>query len=169
MERIETVEATAAFPTMNWGAIVAGWAVALGIAALLHLGGTALGLSLVHPHAGEGGGKAIAIGVSLWIVLTWAGAMFVGGLFASWFDGRNDTMMGAMHGLSVWGLAIAVVLVLMMLGGMPGHRGHREGGMPPMHAAAMAESHGAVGADMAVLHAQLMRAVRQQGDRKSVV
>lgn len=163
MERIETVETSdiGPFPTMNWGAIVAGFSVALGIAAMLCLGGMALGLGAIHAHEGEGAAKAIGIGASIWMLLTCAGALFVGGMFASWFDGRNDTMVGAMHGLSVWGLTIAVILLVMALGGH--HRMHRGPGGEPMHAAMMAESHGMVGADMAILHARLARAVRRDG------
>ncbi|HEY2346649.1 MAG TPA: hypothetical protein VGH80_12360 [Xanthomonadaceae bacterium] len=159
MERIETVETAGVepFPTMNWGAIVAGWTMALGIGVLLCLGGLALGLGATHAHMGEGTAKAIGMGAAVWILLTWAGALFVGGMFASWFDGKNDTMMGAMHGLSVWGLSIATTVVLLVLAG---HHAHRSPAGDRMHGAVMAKGDGLVEADLAVLHMQLERAVR---------
>ncbi|HEU5442359.1 MAG TPA: hypothetical protein VFU61_00945, partial [Steroidobacteraceae bacterium] len=41
------------------------------------------------------------------IILTWAAALWSGAMFASWFDGRNDTEMGVVRGLTVWGLSMA--------------------------------------------------------------
>jgi len=60
--------------------------------------------------------KGIGIGTALWMVLTWAVALFLGGMFASWFDGKTDRTVGALHGITVWGLSIAVTLLLVALG-----------------------------------------------------
>jgi hypothetical protein len=94
-------------PTMNWGAIFAGWVVAIGIAGLLFTGGLALGLSAVDANNSDVTTKAIGTGAAIWMILTWVGSMFVGGMFASWFDGKDDATMGTMHGVTVWGLSAA--------------------------------------------------------------
>jgi len=117
MEQVNTVSTTAtAHPTMNWGAILAGWVVAAGIAEVLFVGGLALGFSVLDaPNDGATG--SIGAGIAAWVVLTWAAAMFVGGMFASWFDGKNDTTMGTMHGVTVWGLSV-VTSGLMLFPGL---------------------------------------------------
>lgn len=38
--------------------------------------------------------KAIAVGALVWLILTSGAALWIGSMFASWFDGGNDTEMG---------------------------------------------------------------------------
>lgn len=103
-------------PTMNWGAVFSGWVLATGVAALLYVGGLALGFSAFDPRNTEMIDKGIGIGGALWVVLTWGGSLFLGALFASWFDGRNDAEMGAVRGLTVWGLAMSATGLLVVTG-----------------------------------------------------
>jgi hypothetical protein len=94
-------------PTLRWGPVWAGWFVASGTALLLYAFGMAVGFSAFDP----GDETAVAHGVSggaiVWVILTWAAALWTGAMFASWFDGRNDTEMGVVRGLTVWGLSMA--------------------------------------------------------------
>ncbi|HEX4025008.1 MAG TPA: hypothetical protein VHX52_09950 [Steroidobacteraceae bacterium] len=124
MESSEVIRGTtlAVHPTLSWGAVFAGWFVATAVAATLYAFGLALGFSALNPYdtvaaasgAATGGSAAGAI---LWIILTWAGALFIGSIFASWFDGRNDTEMGVVRGLAVWGLSVTTT-ALVMSGGL---------------------------------------------------
>lgn len=115
MEELNTVStATVTHPKMNLSAIFAGWVVAVGIFGLLFTGGLAIGYSAFGNEAAVAAG-GIGYGTAAWLILTWAGALFVGGMFASWFDGRNDTTMGTMHGVTVWGLFVAASAVMMAL------------------------------------------------------
>jgi hypothetical protein len=50
------------------------------------------------------------------MALTWIVSLFLGGMFASWFDGRDDETVGCMHGVTVWGLSIAMSGLLLALG-----------------------------------------------------
>jgi hypothetical protein len=117
MERLNTVTtATVSVnPSMNLGAIVAGWLVAVGIFGLLFTGGLALGYS-GYPANATVTATGMGYGTATWLILTWAGALFVGGLFASWFDGKDDPTMGTMHGVTVWGLFVTASLLTMALG-----------------------------------------------------
>jgi hypothetical protein len=103
-------------PVMQWGAVFAGWFVATGTAMLLYAFGMAVGLSTFDPR----NAAAVAHGVSpaaiVWTILTWAAASWTGGMFASWFDGRNDTEMGVVRGLTVWGLSMAATGLLIASG-----------------------------------------------------
>src|ERR1700730_7909098 len=120
MEHIHTattaVVDTHAYATMRWGAIIGGWLVATGIASLMYVAGLALGFSAFDPYNARATAKGIGIGTAIWMVLTWAVSLFLGGMFASWFDGRADQTVGCLHGVAVWGLSIAASGLLLAVG-----------------------------------------------------
>jgi hypothetical protein len=93
-------------PVMRWGAVFAGWFVATGSALLLYAFGLAVGFSAINPNDAATVAHGVSAGAFVWMVLTWGAALWTGGMFASWFDGRNDTEMGVVRGLTVWGLAM---------------------------------------------------------------
>jgi hypothetical protein len=163
IERTEIVALSQ--PSMNWGAIIAGWLVAVGVALLMYVGGLAMGFTVFDPYDAEATAKGLGIGTALWMIVTWIVALLLGSMFASWFDSRDDRNMGVMHGITVWGLSIATSGLLLALcvgsaigngsGMMGGARlGAHAHGMPHggQHAAADAR---------VVLQAQLMQRVRQ--------
>ncbi|WEN14410.1 hypothetical protein PY254_14385 [Rhodanobacter sp. AS-Z3] len=114
IERSTMVEVTQ--PSMRWGAIIAGWLVAVGIAFLLYVGGLAMGFTAFDPNDAQATAKGIGMGTAAWLVLTWVVSLLIGGMFASWFDGRDDETTGVMHGVTVWGLSIAASGLLLALG-----------------------------------------------------
>jgi hypothetical protein len=95
--------------TMNWGAIFGGWLVAMGIAFLIYVGGLAVGFDGFDPY------DAAATSTAIWIILTWAVSLFIGGMFASWFDGKADQTVGTLHGITVWGLSVTASALLFMV------------------------------------------------------
>ncbi|MEO8999093.1 MAG: hypothetical protein ABI227_01370 [Rhodanobacter sp.] len=101
---------------MSWSAIIAGWLVATAVAGLLYVAGLALGFAAFNPHDMAAAAKGIGVGTAIWLIVTWAAGLFVGGLFASWFDGKADETMGAMHGIAVWGLSITATALWLSLG-----------------------------------------------------
>jgi hypothetical protein len=103
-------------PVMRWGAIFAGWFVATGTALMLYAFGLAIGFSAINPHDAATVAHGLSTGAIAWIVLTWAAALWAGGMFASWFDGRNDTEMGVVRGLTVWGLSMAATALTIASG-----------------------------------------------------
>ncbi|MDE2051812.1 MAG: hypothetical protein KGL45_02005 [Gammaproteobacteria bacterium] len=105
--------AVAEHPVMRWGAIFAGWFMATGTALLLYAFGLAVGFSAVNPRDAETVAHGLSAGAVVWMILTWGAALWVGGMFASWFDGRNDTEMGVVRGLTVWGLSMAATGLAM--------------------------------------------------------
>ncbi len=155
-------------PTMNWGAIIAGWLVAVGIAFLLYVAGLAMGFSAFDPQDAGATAKGIGMGTCVWLVLTWVVSLLLGGMFASWFDGRDDQTTGVMHGVTVWGLSIAAsgLLLALGIGGAIGSGANLVSGAPGgMHGHGMAHRGGsAMGGDAStLLQAQLMQQVRQTG------
>lgn len=103
-------------PVMRWGAIFAGWFVATGTALLLYAFGMAVGFSALDPRNAAAVAHGVSAGVIVWVILTWAAALWTGGMFASWFEGRNDTEMGVVRGLTVWGLSMAATGLVMASG-----------------------------------------------------
>jgi hypothetical protein len=100
-------------PVIRWGAIFAGWFVATGTALLLYAFGLAVGFSAVNPRDAAAVAHGLSAGAIVWIVLTWAAALWAGGMFASWFDSRNDTEMGVIRGLTVWGVSMTATALAM--------------------------------------------------------
>jgi hypothetical protein len=152
-------------PRMSWGAIIAGWLVATGVAGLLYVAGLALGFAAIDMHDTDATAKGIGIGTALWFVLTWVTALLLGGMFASWFDGRADETEGSMHGVAVWGLSVTTTALWLALGFAHAmHGGAAMGGGHDSPARAMA---GASGNEaMLVLHANVTRMIeRADGTR----
>jgi hypothetical protein len=103
-------------PVMRWGPVFAGWFVATGTALLLYAFGMAVGFSALDPRSPAAIAHGASAGAMAWVILTWAAALWTGGMFASWFDGRNDTEMGVVRGLTVWGLSMAATALVVASG-----------------------------------------------------
>ena len=101
---------------LRWSAIIGGWMVATGIASLMYVAGLAIGFTAFDPYNAAATAKGIGTGTAIWMVLTWAVSLFLGGMFASWFDGRADQTVGSLHGVAVWGLSIAASGLLLAVG-----------------------------------------------------
>jgi hypothetical protein len=102
--------------TMRWGAIVAGWLVATAVASLMYVAGLAIGFSAFDPYNSTMTAKGIGMGTVAWIVLTWAVSLLLGGMLASWFVARQDQTVGALHGITVWGLSVVAGGLLFAMG-----------------------------------------------------
>lgn len=118
---------------ISWGAVFAGWVVSFGIALLFYQLGTAIGLTALDPMQQSAGAMArgFGIGTGIWVVLTWVVSLFLGGLFASRLAGRGDSTVGMLHGMTVWGIAtlLTVVLGLMGAAGLFGAAANAVGGI----------------------------------------
>lgn len=101
---------------ISWTAIFSGWLVALGFAWLFYVTGVAVGFSAFDVNASEAVAKGVGIGTTIWVILTWAASLFLGGMFASWVDARPNATVGALHGVAVWGLASGMTLLLAAMG-----------------------------------------------------
>ncbi|MEO9078793.1 MAG: hypothetical protein ABI268_05725 [Rhodanobacter sp.] len=152
-------------PSLSFKAIFAGWFIATGVAALLYLAGLALGFSSFNAWDVAGSAKGIGIGTAIWMVITWVAALFLGGMFASWFDGRNDDTTGAVHGITVWGVSMVATAIWVAVGLSQAVTTH--GAIAGMHVgqtgAATAHSTPAAPAAVMVLDANIARLISTDG------
>lgn len=103
---------------VSWGAIIAGWVVAAGVAWLFYQLGAAIGLTVADPAQDDAGalGKGLSIGAGVWVVVTWMASLFMGGWFAGRMSGRATVRNGALHGMAVWGFTAVISIVVGFMG-----------------------------------------------------
>lgn len=108
---------------LSWGAVFGGTAVTLITAMMLILLGISIGLFAVEPASEENPFGGMATGSTIWWILSWLVALFLGGWITSRFAGLQRKFDGALHGTVTWSLTFLVSLLLltntvgMILGG----------------------------------------------------
>lgn len=103
---------------VSWGAIIAGWVVAAGVAWLFYQLGAAIGLTVADPAQDDAAalGKGLSIGAGVWVVLTWMVSLFAGGWYAGRMAGRATVRNGALHGVAVWGFTAVLSIIVGFIG-----------------------------------------------------
>lgn len=96
---------------VNWAAIFVGWILSFGIAWILYLLGSAIGLTAVGVTE-ENIATGLAWSTAIWIILTWGVSMYLGGYFAGRLSGNRAQPTGSVHGVAVWALATVLGLIL---------------------------------------------------------
>jgi hypothetical protein len=100
------------FGGVNWASAFFGWLVSVGIAAilvgLLSAAGAAFGFSDVSDAEAEANAETIGIVGGLLLLLVFGAAYYLGG----YVSGRLSRFDGARQGLAVWGIGLAVTLLL---------------------------------------------------------
>tara|TARA_R110002124_G_scaffold233235_6_gene398392 strand:+ start:47295 stop:48005 length:711 start_codon:yes stop_codon:yes gene_type:complete len=98
---------------VDWASILAGAAVATGIAFVFTTFGAAIGLSLISPYTGEGSAMAALIATASWLLWTTISSFMAGGYIAGRMRRRMDnasadevSVRDGIHGLTTWGVAI---------------------------------------------------------------
>jgi hypothetical protein len=109
------------FGGLDWPAAFFGWLVAIGLAtmlvALLAAAGTALGITATAtPGTVPAVADSIGVAGGLLLALALLVAYFAGGYVA----GRMARFDGLRQGLAVWGIALAITLVLAAAGALLG-------------------------------------------------
>jgi hypothetical protein len=108
---------------LSWGAVFGGTAVTLTTVMLLMLLGISIGFFAVEPASEENPFGGVATGSTIWWVLSWLVALFLGGWISSRFAGLQRKFDGALHGIVTWALTFLVSFLLltntvgMILGG----------------------------------------------------
>lgn len=119
---VEIVESPAtarvySHPLVDWGAVIAGTLVAIGIGFTLLLLGVAIGATAMNPWQGASEqGPAWTVGGGLWVVFSQLFALQVGAFVAARAARWPDHHSGMLQGLVVWALAFTVAAGVMGFG-----------------------------------------------------
>lgn len=107
--------------TFRWGAVIAGFFVAIGAQIILMAIGGALGFSAAAVGGAGEVAQGIGIAAGIWMVLSPIVSLFLGGLAASYVARPITKGSGAFHGVMVWCLATVFGLyILSAFAGMVG-------------------------------------------------
>jgi hypothetical protein len=90
---------------IRWGAVVAGFAVGVGVHLLLTLIGVAGGFAAFGAGA-RPGGNSISIAAALWNTLSMLISAFVGGYVAARTSSLRRSTDGVLHGIVAWGATV---------------------------------------------------------------
>lgn len=114
--RVERVEAEVpAWQKVRWGAVFAGFVIALVTQMLLTVLGLAVGLTAVDPRQGAPGSE-LGWGAAVWGVVSLLCSLFVGGYVAGRLAGVFRKGDGAMNGVLVWALLLLATVWLVSSG-----------------------------------------------------
>lgn len=103
-------------PLLSWGAILGGLVFVVAISWLLNLLGMALGTSIADATDGEAMTSGLGTATVVWLVISSLVAYFVGSLLTARLSGKVDNTVGMLHGMTLWGLATTLMLVLSYWG-----------------------------------------------------
>jgi hypothetical protein len=123
-----TAEPTALKPTIQWGPILGGAAIATAAGVILLTFGAAVGLSVTSPYEGEGLSPiAFAIGAGLYFLWVQIMSFFMGGYVTGRLCGQAPgasehevDVRDGLNGLVMWGVAViaAGFIALVGIGGI---------------------------------------------------
>ena len=124
MTTLDIVEQPATRSNVEWGAVLAGAAIATAVALILLAFGAALGLGVSSPYDGEGL-EPVAFAVAAGLYLLWVQVMsfFLGGYVATRLKARTPSLTehevdvrDGLHGLLVWGVGVIAAAVIAFAG-----------------------------------------------------
>lgn len=107
---------------INWGAVIAGTALALVVQLILNMIGVTVGGSVLSPMDGDNPtATSFSIGAGLWWAASGIIGAFIGGLAAGRLSGVPKESTAGWHGLTAW--AFTTLVVFYMLGSAAGNIG----------------------------------------------
>lgn len=118
IDTTRTIKAEADLPAwqrVRWGAVFAGFVIALVTQMLFTVLGLAIGLTAVDPREGAPG-QAFGWGAAVWGGVSLLCSLFVGGYVAGRFSGVLRSGDGAMNGVLVWALSLLATVWLVSTG-----------------------------------------------------
>ncbi len=101
-------------PLISWGAIFAGMVFVIAASWLMVLLGSAIGVSIAdfgNVTSNEDFAEGLGIGAILWLMFSALVVFFLSGLLAGRLSGKPDHTVGMLHGLTLWSLGTAMMIV----------------------------------------------------------
>lgn len=110
---------------ISWGAIIAGFIIAVVINLTLNLLGVGIGIGAVDPASQDAVPQSLGIGAIIWYLLSIIISLVAGGWVAAHLSGIPERMSGILHGLLTWSLftIFSFYLLTSAIGGALGVTG----------------------------------------------
>lgn len=102
---------------VDWGAVWAGMFTFIGIWSVFGLLGAAIFASSANPGAARPI-SGMGWGMSIWAIVLTIIAMWFAGMETGRLAEASDRHHGVLHGMTMFGLSMAAVLLIVVLGGM---------------------------------------------------
>lgn len=102
---------------VDWGAVWAGMFTFIGIWSVFGLLGAAIFASSANPSAARPI-TGMGWGESIWAIVLTIIAMWVGGMVTGRLAKASDRQHGVLHGMVMFGLSMAAVVLIVLFGGM---------------------------------------------------
>jgi hypothetical protein len=97
----------------SWGAVFAGMFVTIVLQIMLTLLGTAIGMAIVNPLSQQSPSQELAIGSSVWLLVSGLISVWVGSCIAGRLSGGPLRSDGMIHGVISWSVSTVVMLALL--------------------------------------------------------
>jgi len=126
---------------VSWGAIFVGVVIAMVVQLLLGVLGLAIGASAINPLQESNPMDGIGMGAGIYWIVSSIISLFAGGLAAGALTTVQNHRDRTLHGLTVWGLAVAVLFLTVGtgVGGLIGGTASMVGGGASMAGDALAK------------------------------
>lgn len=117
------------FRRISWGAIFAGFVMAVVVNLSLNLLGIGIGIGAVDPMEQDAVPQSLGIGAIIWYFLSIIISLIIGGWAAAWLSGIPERLSGVLHGLLTWCLftIFSFYLLTTAIGGAIGVTGQVAG------------------------------------------
>lgn len=115
-ETVEAVEPVDRPAQISWGAVLAGLVFVLSLSWLMVVLGSAIGVGIADATDMEAIGEGLGIGAIVWLLLTSLIAYFLGSMLAARLSGKFDDASGMLHGVTLWSIGTALMLVTGYMG-----------------------------------------------------
>ena len=101
---------------LSWGAVLAGLVFVIAMSWLLFLFGSAVGLGIADATDMEAIGDGLGMGAVIWMLISSIVTFFLGSVLAARLSGRSNETTGMMHGVTLWSVGTALMIVLGYFG-----------------------------------------------------
>ena len=101
---------------LSWGAVLAGLVFVIAMSWLLFLFGSAVGLGIADATDMEAIGDGLGMGAVIWMLISSIVTFFLGSVLAARLSGRSNETTGMLHGVTLWSVGTALMIVLGYFG-----------------------------------------------------
>lgn len=108
----EMVETTSPISRMSWGSVIAGIFFTIAATWMMLTLGASIGLSVMDATDSMILEDGLTTSTVIWLIITAFVAFFVGSLFTARLANNEESMLGMLHGVTLWSVTTVCMMVL---------------------------------------------------------